>query len=55
MYFNFFFYFLLIPVGITSSAVGLKICMITAGTKKYKPIIKEKRKIHDNIVFFSKN
>ena len=29
-----------IPVYITSSAVGLKICAITAGIKKYKPIIK---------------
>ena len=25
-----------IPIGITSSAVGLKICVITAGVKKYK-------------------
>ena len=25
-----------IPIGITSSAIGLKICAITAGLKKYK-------------------
>ena len=28
-----------VPVGIISSAVGLKICAITAGIKKYKYII----------------
>ena len=33
-----------IPIGITSSAVGLKICAVTAGIKKYKPIIKKKEK-----------
>ena len=31
-----------IPVGITSSAIGLKICAITVGIKKYKLIIKKK-------------
>ena len=36
-----------IPVGITSSAVGLKIFAITSGIKKYKSIIK-------NIVFLAK-
>ena len=30
-----------IPIGITSFAIGLKICAITAGTKKYKSIIKK--------------
>ena len=39
-----------IPVGITSSAVGIKICAITAGIKKYKSIIKKKKK-HYKIVF----
>ena len=29
-----------IPTGITSSAIGLKICAITVGTKMYKSIIK---------------
>ena len=36
-----------IPTGIMSSAVGLKICAITAGIKKYKSIIKKKKKKHD--------
>ena len=43
-----------IPVGIASSAVELKICAITAGIKKYKPIIKKKYKKHDNIVLLGK-
>ena len=29
-----------IPVGTSSSAVTIKICVITAGIKNYKPIIK---------------
>ena len=29
-----------VPVGITSSAVGLKICAFISGIKKYKLIIK---------------
>ena len=33
-----------IPIGITSSAIGLKICAITARIKKYRSIIKEKKK-----------
>ena len=33
-----------IPIGITSSAVRLKICAITAGIKNYKSIIKKKQK-----------
>ena len=33
-----------IPIGITSSAIGLKNCVITAAIKKYKSIIKKKRK-----------
>ena len=32
-----------ILIGITSSAIGLKICAITAGIKKYKSIIKKKK------------
>ena len=39
-----------IPVGITSSAVGIKICAIMAGIKKCKSIIKKKKK-HYKIVF----
>ena len=30
-----------IPIGITSSSVGLKRCAITAGLKKYKSIVKK--------------
>ena len=33
-----------IPMGITSSAVGLEFCAITAAIKKCKSIIKKKRK-----------
>ena len=33
-----------IPIGITSSAVGLEICVITATIKEYKSIINEKVK-----------
>ena len=32
-----------IPIGITSSAIGLKICAINAGIKKCKTIIKKKK------------
>ena len=33
-----------IPVGITSSAVGISICVIIAGIKNYKSMIKKKKK-----------
>ena len=33
-----------IPIGITSSAVGLKICAITAGIEKHNSIIIKKEK-----------
>ena len=33
-----------VPVGITSSAVGTKICAVTAGIKKYKSITKKNKK-----------
>ena len=33
-----------VPVGITSSAVGMKICAITAGIKRYKSIVNKKKK-----------
>ena len=41
-------------IGTASSAVALKICAITAGIKKYKLIIKKKRKKHDKIVVLVK-
>ena len=33
-----------IPIGNTSSAIGIKICAIAAGVKKYKSITKKKEK-----------
>ena len=39
-----------VPVGIASSAVGMKTRAITAGIKKYKSIIKKKKKMYDKIV-----
>ena len=44
-----------IPIGITSSAIGFKICGITAGIKNYKSIIKKKEKKHDKIVLLAKS
>ena len=49
-----FAYLLGIPIGITTSAIGLKICAITAGIKKCKLIIKKKKKKHDKIVLLAK-
>ena len=44
-----------IPIGITSSAIGLKICIITAVMKKYKSITKKKKKKkHEKIVLLAK-
>ena len=42
-------------VGITSSAIGIKICEFTAGIKKYKSIIKKKKKNHGKIVLLGKD
>ena len=44
-----------IAIGITSSAIELKICVITAGIKKYKSIIKKKKKKHDKTVLLAKS
>ena len=44
-----------ISVGITSCAIGLKICVITAGMKKYKSTIKKKKKKHDKTVLLAKS
>ena len=44
-----------ILIGITSSAIGLKICAITAGIKKYKSIIKKKKEKHDKLVLLAKS
>ena len=39
---------------ISTSAVAIKICAITAGIKKYKSIIIKKKKKHDKIVLLGK-
>ena len=44
-----------IPIGVTSSAIGLEIPAITAGIKKYKSIIKKKNKNHDKVVLLLKS
>ena len=41
-------------VGTASSAVGMKMCAITTEIKKYKSIIKKKKKKHDKIVLLGK-
>ena len=40
---------------ITSSGIGLKICAIAAWIRKYKSIIKKKKKKHDKIVLLRKS
>ena len=44
-----------ILTGITSSAIGLKICAITEGIEKYNSTIKKKKKKHDKIVLLAKS
>ena len=44
-----------IPIGITTSAVGLKICANGAGIKKYNSIYKKKKKKHDKLVLLAKS
>ena len=44
-----------VPVGITSFAVGTKICTITAGIKKYNSIMKKKKKKNNKIVLIGKD
>ena len=43
-----------IPVGISSTAVEIKVSDITGGTKMYKSIIKKKKKKHDKIVLLGR-
>ena len=43
-----------VPVGITNSAVELKICVLFAEIKTYKSIIMKKNKKHDKIVSLTK-
>ena len=44
-----------ICIRIASSTIGLKICVITVGIKKYQSIIKKKKKRHDEIVLLVYN
>ena len=44
-----------VAVDITSFAVGIKICAITARIKNYRTIIKKKNKKHDKIVLLLKS
>ena len=44
-----------VPIGITSSAIELKMCAITAGIKKYKSIIKKWKRKHNKIVLLVKS
>ena len=44
-----------IPIGISSSAIGLKFCINSAGTKKYKSMIKKKKQKHNKIVLLAKS
>ena len=41
-----------IPIGVASSTIA---CVRTAGIKKYKSMIKKKKKKHDGIVFLAKS
>ena len=43
------------PVGITSSAAGMKIFAITAGIKNYKSVIKKKKKKHGKVELLGKD
>ena len=43
-----------VPIGITSSGIGLKICTIAVRIKKYKSKIKKKKKKLDKIVLLAK-
>ena len=44
-----------IRIEITSSAIWLKICAITAGIKWYKSIINKMKKKHNKIVLLAKS
>ena len=44
-----------IPIGITSSVTGLKICAMAAGIEKYKSTIKKKKKKHNKILLLAKS
>ena len=43
-----------IPIRVTSSAIGLKIWVITVAIKKYKSMINKKKSKYDKIVLLAK-
>ena len=49
-----FAYLIGVSIGITSSAIGSKMCTIAARIKRFKSIIKKKKKKHDKIVLLTK-
>ena len=46
--------FIGIPIWIMSSSIELNICAIAAGTRNYEPIIKKKKKKHNETVLLEK-
>ena len=45
-----------VPIGTTSSAIGLKVCAQIAGIKRHRSIIvKKKKNKHDRIVLLAKS
>ena len=44
-----------ISIGIMSSAIGLKICLINVRIKKYKSINKKNKTKHDKIILLAKS
>ena len=49
-----FAYLIGVSIGITSSAIGSKMCTIAARVKRFKSIIKKKKKKHDKIALLAK-
>ena len=43
--------FVCVPVGITNSAVGIKICAITVGIKKYNSVTKKEESWKNSVVW----
>ena len=43
------------PIGITSSVIGINICVITTQIKNYKSINNKNKKKHDQIVLLAKS
>ena len=55
VYISAFAFLVGLPTWITSRAIELKICIRNAAIKKYKSIIKEKKKKHDNMELLVKS